>query len=340
MAMPEAIIAEPPAAAPVAAGEPARVAGVARILIIDDEVLDMHLIGDMLSEDYTVLFSNDGLAALEIAANKTPDLILLDVMLPGIDGFEVYRRLQTDRRTSEIPVIFITGVGDVAAETKGLNLGAVDFITKPINPGPIKARVNTQVRLKLARDKFARMAATDGLTGLANRSYFDAMLAYEFARHVRSGSTLSVILLDIDHFKLFNDTYGHVCGDECLRTVARAISGAAVRATDFVARFGGEEFVLLLPETHLEGAVTMAQKVRKCVEDLAIPHLHSNTDSVTVSLGVACSRQLAGSTAMDIVEEADAQLYAAKAAGRNRVSSRPIESRPLMQAAGLVAQQM
>ena len=308
-----------------------------RILIIDDELLDMQLIGGILGEDYVVMFANNGLEALEIATIKAPDLILLDVMLPGMDGFEVYQRLQADRRTSEIPVIFITAVGDVAAETKGLNLGAVDFITKPINPGPIKARVNTQIRLKMARDKFAQMAATDGLTGLANRSYFDAMLAYEFARHARSGSTLSLILLDIDHFKLFNDTYGHVCGDECLRMVARAISGVAVRATDFVARFGGEEFVLLLPETHLEGAVTMAHKVRKCIEDLAIPHLHSSNNYVSASLGVACSRQLAGSTATGVVEEADAQLYIAKAAGRNRVSSRPLEARPLMQAGPLAA---
>jgi len=252
-------------------------------------------------------------------------LILLDVMMPGIDGYEVYSRLKADSRTSEIPVIFITGLDDVADETRGLKLGAVDYITKPIKPEPVKARVSTQIKLKLARDKFAQLAATDGLTGLANRSYFDAMLAYEYARHARSGAELSLILLDIDYFKAFNDTYGHVCGDECLRAIALAIKGATTRATDIVARFGGEEFVLLLPETHLQGAVLLAEKVRKCINDLAVPHLYSRTRHISASLGVACSRQLPGTLRLDIVEEADSQLYIAKSLGRNRVAYQVIE---------------
>ncbi len=292
------------------------------VLVIDDEFLDMELIADILGADYLLLFANDGIAGLEIAANKSPDLILLDVMMPGIDGYEVYKRLRDDPRTCDIPVIFITGLGDVAAETRGLTLGAVDYIMKPINPEPVKARVNTQIKLKLERDKLAQLASTDGLTGLANRSYFDAMLAYECARHARSGSELSLIMLDIDHFKAYNDTYGHVSGDDCLREIAHAITGAAVRATDIVARYGGEEFVLLLPETHLQGAMKLAEKIRKCISDLAMPHEHSEAKHVTASLGVASARMLPGSVIVDIVEEADRQLYVAKAAGRNRVASR------------------
>jgi diguanylate cyclase (GGDEF)-like protein len=292
------------------------------ILVIDDELLDMELLADTLGADYEMMFATEGVAGLEIAVTKLPDLILLDVMMPGIDGYEVYNRLRENPRTSDIPVIFITGLGDVAAETRGLTLGAVDYITKPINPEPVKARVHTQIKAKLTRDKLTQLASTDGLTGLANRSYFDAMLAYECARHARSGSELSLIMLDIDHFKAYNDTYGHVSGDDCLREIARAITAVAVRATDIVARYGGEEFVLLLPETHLQGAVMLAEKVRKSISALALPHQGSPANHVTASLGVASARMLPGSSIVDIVEEADKQLYAAKAAGRNRVAFR------------------
>jgi diguanylate cyclase (GGDEF)-like protein len=295
------------------------------VLVIDDDALDLELIADILGADYTMLFAVDGLSALELAAAKAPDLILLDVVMPELDGYEVYARLKGDYRTTAIPVIFITGLDDVKAETRGLELGAVDYIFKPFNPGPMRARVKTQVNLKLARDGFAQLAATDGLTGLANRSFFDGMLAYELARHLRCKTDLSVILLDVDNFKAFNDTYGHVRGDDCLRIIARAIKGVTTRATDIVARFGGEEFVLLLPETHLQGAVMLAEKVRQCISDLAIPHLHSRARRVTVSLGVACCRQLPVGQKLDILEEADAQLYCAKAAGRNRVAHKTIE---------------
>jgi diguanylate cyclase (GGDEF)-like protein len=305
----------------LAAPEPAR----PTILVIDDDSLDLELIADILGADYTMLFATDGLSGLELATTKAPDLILLDVVMPELDGYEVYARLKADYRTSEIPVIFITGLDDVKAETRGLELGAVDYIFKPIKPDPMRARVNTQIKLKLARDRFAQLAATDGLTGLANRCYFDGMLAYEFARHLRYKTDLSLILLDIDNFKAFNDTYGHICGDDCLRTIAQTIKRVTTRATDIVGRFGGEEFVLLLPETHLEGAVMLAEKIRQCISDLAIPHLHSRARHVTVSIGVACSRQLPTGKKLDILEEADAQLYGAKAGGRNRVAYKMAE---------------
>jgi diguanylate cyclase (GGDEF)-like protein len=208
----------------------------------------------------------------------------------------------------------------VAAETKGLQMGAADYITKPISPALLRARVNTQIKVKLTRDKFAQLSETDGLTGLANRSHFDSMLGYEYARHMRSGTELSLLLLDIDQFKAFNDTYGHLRGDDCLRQIALAMTTIASRATDLVARYGGEEFVLLLPETHLKGAVILAEKVRNCINDLAIPHIRSCAGYVTASIGVASMRLLPGSQITDIVEKADAQLYAAKAGGRNRVA--------------------
>ena len=292
------------------------------ILLIDDQQLDLELIAGILDDDYDVLCANDGVTALELSATHLPDLIMLDVLMPGLNGYEVYNRLKSDRRTSDIPVMFITGLGDVAAETKGLELGAVDYITKPINPEPLRARVNTQVRLKLTRDKLARMASTDGLTNIANRLYFDAMLQYETARHTRSGSELSLIMLDIDHFKSYNDTYGHVQGDECLRQIAKAITRVAVRATDIVARYGGEEFVLLLPETPLEGALILAERVRKSIQALNIPHCRVARKQITASLGVASSQLAPGAPKVDLVQEADIQLYVAKAAGRNRIASK------------------
>jgi diguanylate cyclase (GGDEF)-like protein len=185
--------------------------------------------------------------------------------------------------------------------------------------------VKRQITLKLAKDNLTQLAETDGLTGLANRSHFDKMLAYECARHLRSGHELSLIMLDIDHFKAFNDTYGHVLGDKCLREVARAMAGTVSRATDLLARYGGEEFVLLLPETNLKGAVILAEKVRSCICDLELPHRDSNAGNVTASLGVVSGRLLTGTSIMDVVQAADIELYTAKAGGRNRVSFRAID---------------
>ncbi|WP_255412101.1 diguanylate cyclase [Desulfonatronum sp. SC1] len=211
----------------------------ARILVVDDEPVNIELIADIFDRDHEILFAVNGEQALKVAAASIPDVILLDVMLPGMDGFEVCARLKADALTRDIPVIFITGLGDTAAETKGLELGAMDYIAKPINPPVVRMRVGNQIELKRARDQLARLASTDGLTGLANRRRFDETLAQENARHVRSRERVTLIMLDIDHFKLFNDTYGHVRGDECLRSVAGVLKAALHRATDLAARYGG-----------------------------------------------------------------------------------------------------
>jgi diguanylate cyclase (GGDEF)-like protein len=295
------------------------------ILVIDDEPVYLELIADILGGDYKILVADEGMTGLELATNNVPQLILLDLMMPGIDGFELYGCLKADSRTSEIPVIFITGLGDVATETKGLKMGAVDYINKPINPDLVKARVNTQINLKLMRDKLIQLAATDALTGLANRFHFDQMLAYEYVRHLRSGKELSLIMLDLDQFKAFNDAYGHISGDECLREVARAMMKTVARATDLVARYGGEEFVVLLPETRLRGALLVAERVRTCISNLALPHKDSSPGRVTASLGVVNGRCIAGSSIVDVITQADLQLYAAKAGGRNKVAFRAVE---------------
>jgi two-component system sensor histidine kinase/response regulator len=290
------------------------------ILVVDDDSSSFELLTDTFSSGYEVLFATDRAAALEIAARRVPDVVLLDVRMPAIDGYEVCRRLKAGEPTADIPVIFVTGANDVAAETRGLELGAADYIAKPIHPATVRARVNNQIKFKAAQDKLTQLATTDGLTGLANRRRFDEMFAYEYARHMRSGTQLSLILLDIDHFKAFNDNYGHVCGDDCLRQVAQAIGGKMVRATDLAARYGGEEFIFLLPETNLQGATAFGEKVRRSISDLAMQHGHSSTAShVTASLGVVSARCVAGRTISDLISQADQQLYAAKAGGRNRI---------------------
>ncbi|GAB6060584.1 diguanylate cyclase [Desulfonatronum parangueonense] len=293
----------------------------ARILMVDDEPVNIELIADIFDQDHEVLFAVNGEKALEIAMASAPDVILLDVLLPGMDGFEVCSRLKADPLTRDIPVIFITGLGDTMAETKGLELGAMDYIAKPINPPVVKMRVRNQIELKRARDQLSQLATTDGLTGLANRRRFDEVLAMEHARHVRSGTELALIMLDIDHFKLFNDTYGHVRGDDCLRAVAGVLRESLHRATDLAARYGGEEFACILPDTKSSNGIqAVAERIRQGVEALGIPHDHSPTeDHVTVSLGVVgtcCTQEI---TPSQIVAHADQELYRAKSQGRNQI---------------------
>ncbi|MEI6987192.1 MAG: response regulator, partial [Rhodospirillaceae bacterium] len=314
---PQAALPEPPkrAVKTYPAGTPRP-----RVLVVDDETANIELLAEICGDAHEILTASDGMVALEIAASTKPDVILLDVMMPGIDGYEVCRRLKAEPLTANIPVIFITGLGDVAAETRGLELGAADYVTKPISPAAVRARLTNQIALKKTQDQLARLATTDGLTGLANRRHFDEVIAHEYARHARSGGELSLILLDVDHFKLFNDTYGHVSGDDCLRQVARAVGNVVTRVTDLAARYGGEEFVCLLPMTDQKGAARIAENIRESVAALAVPHRGSSAaDHVTVSLGVITTRCVPGRSSLNILALADEQLYAAKSGGRNRV---------------------
>jgi diguanylate cyclase (GGDEF)-like protein len=291
-----------------------------RILVVDDQLMNIELIAGIFDDDHEVLFALNGERALEIAAAENPQVILLDVMMPDMDGYEVCRRLKAERLTKDIPVIFITALDDGDAETRGLDLGAADYVTKPLRPNVVRTRVKNQIELKLAREQLTRLAITDGLTGLSNRRCFDEALTLEHARHIRSGEEMSLILLDIDHFKAFNDTYGHVAGDDCLRQVARVIDNVIVRATDLTARYGGEEFVCILPGTDYAAAVAIAEKMRHGIMSLAIPHGASSTGAcVTASLGVVTAHCAPEQSALIVVAHADAQLYAAKSGGRNRV---------------------
>ncbi len=254
-----------------------------------------------------------------VLTNKV-DLILLDIMMPGMDGYSVFARLRAEPLTQKIPVIFVTALDLEQHEIVGLDMGAVDYLTKPINPDITKLRIRNQLELKRARDHFEKLATIDGLTGIFNRRHFDELFTQEWQRSRRSGSLLSILLMDIDYFKLFNDNYGHGAGDDCLRKVAGCLSGRLERATDIVARYGGEEFVCLLPETNRDGARHIGERLRSCIAALKIPHAHSpSADHITISIGGATIKPEKTTSPQDLLNLSDQRLYEAKRLGRNRL---------------------
>ncbi|PWC46670.1 diguanylate cyclase [Azospirillum sp. TSA6c] len=291
-----------------------------KILVVDDIPSNVHVLSRILKDDYDIYFATDGEKALDLVQARMPDLVLLDIMMPGMDGFEVCRRIKADPAIHDIPVIFISAKSEVEDETRGLEVGAIDFITKPISPPIVKARVRNHLLLKRQTDLLRSLSFLDGLTGIANRRRFDDAMAREWRRCARSNLPLSLIILDVDHFKAYNDHYGHQAGDECLRMVAELLSDRAKRPSDLVARYGGEEFVCLLPETDGPGAVRVAEGFRTGVAECRIPHAQSPViPYVTISLGVATVIPSADGSPEQLAEMADQLLYRAKRTGRNRV---------------------
>lgn len=291
-----------------------------KILVVDDVPSNIHVLSRVLADDCVIYFATDGAKALDLVQARQPDLVLLDIMMPGMDGYEVCRRIKDNPATCDIPVIFISARGEVEDETRGLEVGAIDFITKPISAPIVRARVRNHLLLKRQADILRQLSFMDGLTGIANRRRFDETLEREWRRCGRSKLPLSVIMLDVDHFKRFNDHYGHHAGDECLRTVARILAEEVKRPGDFVARYGGEEFVCLLPETDGDGAAQVAERLRNAVLLQAIPHAASPTaPQVTISLGYASTVPPPDRASQGLVSLADAMLYEAKNRGRNQM---------------------
>jgi diguanylate cyclase (GGDEF)-like protein len=290
------------------------------LLIADDSSTNIELLDAVLGSDYEILFATTGVEAVELAISETPDLVLLDVMMPEMDGFETCTQLKADRRTAEIPVIFVTALNREAEEARGLEVGAIDFISKPFSPAVIRARVRNHLELKRQRDILRGLSFLDGLTGLANRRRLDQFLDQEWRRSLRSQSPLSLILMDIDYFKDFNDAAGHLAGDDCLRKIAQTLESSIHRAGDLIARYGGEEFVCVLPETAQDGALAVATKVQSLMAALALPHPRSaGGPFLTLSLGVATHIVSPGENAESLLKAADLAMYKAKAAGRNRI---------------------
>lgn len=290
-----------------------------KLLVVDDQPVNIQALYQTFSADQQVFMATSGEQALALCASKQPDLVLLDVLMPGMDGHEVCRRLKADPATRDTPVIFVTAHSDEAAETYGLELGAVDFIPKPISPKIVRARVRTQLTLKAQSDLLRQWVYIDGLTGVFNRRHFDERLAAEWGRAARNGSALSVVLLDVDFVKRFNDRYGHLAGDDCLRRNATTLRAGVRRPADLVARYGGEEFACLLPDTDLPGALDLARQLGQDVFAQQIAHADPGVASVvTVSLGVCSRRGVSFASAEALLRGADEQLYAAKSGSRQQ----------------------
>ncbi|MBN1907640.1 MAG: response regulator [Deltaproteobacteria bacterium] len=292
------------------------------LLIVDDQPLIIQTLSNLFRDDYNIKVATGGIKALEIAeSDPQPGLILLDIRMPDVDGYEVCRRLQENDRTRGIPVIFITAMNEDADEEKGLNLGAVDFITKPIRPAIVRARVRNHMSLKIKTNMLERLSMVDSLTDMPNRRFFDDYFARAWGYAHRESKLLSIMMMDIDHFKLYNDYYGHGAGDECLRRVARAILSQISRSADLVARYGGEEFIAVLPGTSSAGALTTSRRFKAAVEALSIPHEKSKTfPIVTLSVGTATyGENYKPAESHLLLKAADAALYQAKEGGRNRI---------------------
>ncbi|WDE00809.1 diguanylate cyclase [Thalassomonas actiniarum] len=292
----------------------------ARILIVDDERLNINVMISILSEDYELVIAKSGEQALKRVAAQAPDLILLDISMPDMDGYTVFERIGEMTGGKRIPIIFITAMRSPEEEIKGLKMGAVDYITKPFTPSIVEVRVANQIEAKRNRDELERLNRTDALTGIANRRRFDEYIMLQRESIVRSEAALSIIMIDIDHFKQFNDCYGHGAGDDCLKRVATALASKLDRTTDFIARYGGEEFVVILPATDSEGAAQCAERLCEAVAELEIAHDESGTcGHVTASFGVATllpeQREV---SVEDLLEWADQALYQAKTSGRNQ----------------------
>jgi len=293
-----------------------------KILVVDDQALNVRALHAMFHRECEVFMASDGAQALERCQTLLPDLILLDIDMPGLSGFDVCKQLKSNPLTAGIPVIFITALLDELDEVKGFELGAADFIRKPINPVVTKVRVHNQLELKRQADLLRSIALVDGLTGIANRRKFDDDFALTWRQCQRDATPVSLIMADVDFFKRYNDLYGHQSGDNCLQMVARSMDSILQRPRDLVARYGGEEFICLLPQTDMTGASHIAENMLAKIRDLQIEHRGSEVDKVlTLSLGVASTIPNVDESPDTLMHKADRLLYIAKHKGRARVET-------------------
>jgi diguanylate cyclase (GGDEF)-like protein len=321
------------------------------ILIVDDSLSSQHLNKVHLeSGGFTdILFAQSAKEAFQVFdqscvnGKQTIDLILMDIIMPDVDGIEACHMIKQNEETLDIPIIMVTSKTEKEELQLAFAAGAVDYLTKPLDKTELLARVRSALKsknetdfrkarelellevtrqLEAAFETLHNLTLRDGLTGVGNRRYFDEMLANELSRCKREKNPLSLLMLDIDYFKLYNDTYGHLQGDDCLRMVALTAQNALKRPGDCLARYGGEEFSAILPNTSPFGAFKVAEQIRVAIENLQIPHIASKCkDTVTISLGVSCFKPGEDTSPTDLIKLADQALYEAKEIGRNRVST-------------------
>lgn len=296
-----------------------------RILIVDDSPENTQYLAQALIENYEIVVANSGKDALALLQQvPIPDMILLDLSMPDMNGYEVCKQIQLEETTMTIPIIFLTTLGNPENEADGLQSGAVDFISKPFDLPSVEKKIKNHLALKHYQEIISLAADTDALTQIPNRRRFEEMLAIEIRKARRNHTPLSLISMDIDYFKAYNDTYGHPEGDACLREIADLLKKSIKRAGDLVARWEGEEFVCLLPDTNLKGAAHVAESIRKAVLNLRIPHHTSPGEKViTLSLGVATGISGKVDTGEDSLttlrERARDALIQSKETGRNQV---------------------
>jgi diguanylate cyclase (GGDEF)-like protein len=302
---------------------PESVARQGAILIVDNTADSGEALRSALQhQGYQTLMAGCGEQALDIALHAQPDLVLLEVALSGINGLETCARLKANPATAHIPVIFVSENHEAEDIVAAFDMGAADYVAKPPRMTELCARVRAQLHHKRFAHALERAALVDPLTRIANRRHFDSFLEKEWQRALRSGAPLSLLMLDVDHFKLYNDSLGHAAGDGCLQQVAAVLQQHASRPADLAARYGGEEFVVLFGETGAEAAATLAASIRAAVEALHIANPRSPTsDWVTLSIGVASVIPGSQDSFCNLLLTADRRLYAAKAAGRNRVET-------------------
>ncbi len=290
------------------------------VLVVDDEKQNRDLLTELLKHDCRVILAKNGTQAIDRAHELQPDLILLDVMMPDINGHLVIQSLKHDDATRQIPVIFISALDSPEDEERGLDLGAVDYITKPFHPSIVRKRVRNHLQSVHHRHLLENLAKIDSLTEIANRRRYNEALENEWRRCARSGAPLSLAIIDVDHFKAYNDRLGHAAGDTILRSIATTLHGFMRRPGDLAARYGGEEFILLLPQVDANAAQRIGEDIRASVESLRLHHPDSPVSPyVTISLGGMTTLPTDGQVDPQFFQQADTALYKAKSAGRNRM---------------------
>ena len=296
-----------------------------KILIVEDGKIGRKILVDTLQDTYHIKAVSTGREAMQMVRRFRPHLILLDIILPDVNGFDILKELKDNLSTQNIPIIVITGLDTDADEEKALRLGAVDYVRKPFNKVLVSARVNTHIRIVKQLLTIEKLSFYDALTSLANRRKFDYHMEYEWQRALRKKTIIGLLLLDLDNFKSYNATYGHRQGDTMLKAVAEVLKRTLNRATDIPCRWGGEEFAVLIPETSQKEVLLIAEKIRSRIENLEVIRSGSGEITrITSSISAVCAVPYEFEQLEPFLENADCLLYQAKKEGRNRVEFLPI----------------